>query len=970
MLYLFICLLAFSAWAETAVQEIERAMDLDTQASGLYHHGKYQEAIVLLQQSLAIREKVRGPDHVDTATLLNNLAVVYGNIGQYDKAIPMSQRALAIREKVLGPDHVDTATSLNNLATLYVTIGQYDNSLPLQLRSLRAIEKSLGPDHPLTAASLSNLAELYIALGKYDLALPLHQRALAIREKILGPNHVDTGISINNLAGLYTAVGQYNKALTLFQRALAISESVRGPDHPHTAASLNNLAVLYETLGQYDQALPLYKRALAITEKVLGPDHTDTANSLNNLAFLYQTLGQSDKALPLFQRALAINEKALGPDHAVTALNLNNLAVLYGILGQYEQALPLYQRALATNEKIFGLEHANTANSLNNLAFYYEQTQKSELSLALYQRAYFSALSARMPVTLKLVQSNLGDFYATQSNPVAAIFFFKGAVNSMQSIRVGSHGLNKALQNSLLKKNETIYKRLADLLIESGRLAEAQQVLSMLKEDEYFDFIRRDSQTDIRSTRLNYNRVEKRLAEQLEKLGDDSATLADQLKDLNKQSNLGLTPEQEERRTLIKSEQAEQSRRTIALLSSLAQQLQTTKKQQQIAYGKSSLGQLRATLTSLGHGAVLLQYLVTDTRVRIILTTPQVQIAREAQISAKELNRKIAAFRRVLQNPMLDPRPQAQALYQLLIAPVADDLKQAHAQTLMLSLDGSLRYLPMAALQDGGAYLAEHYSLAIYTDVTKEKLIEKPEAHWQVAGLGITRKIGEFAPLPSVRQELDGIIHVGSQIAAGGVLPGVIYLDNDFTQDRLHNVLNRAYPVLHIASHFVFIPGTEDQSFLLLGDGSQLSLADLRTGGWKFGSVDLMTLSACETALGGGRDENGREIEGFGALAQRQGAKGVLATLWSVSDQSTAILMQSLYRIRQEKGLTKAEALREAQMALLTGKHALPASSGKIVTSSSTGTGAADAPTYIPDPAKPYAHPYYWSPFVLMGNWL
>jgi len=258
----------------------------------------------------------------------------------------------------------------------------------------------------------------------------------------------------------------------------------------------------------------------------------------------------------------------------------------------------------------------------------------------------------------------------------------------------------------------------------------------------------------------------------------------------------------------------------------------------------------------------------------------------------------------------------------------------------------------------------------MYTDVAKDKLREKPAAHWKVAGLGITRKIGEFAPLPSVQQELDGIIYVGSRKAQGGVLPGDIYLDKDFTQARLHDVLDRDYPVLHIASHFVFIPGTEAQSFLLLGDGKQLSLAELRTGGWKFGSVDMMTLSACETALGGGKDENGREIEGFGALAQRQGAKGVLATLWPVADQSTAMLMRSLYRLRHEKGLTKADALREAQLALVSGKHKRPEILRKIPVVSSASAATADAPAYIPDPAKPYAHPYYWAPFILMGNWL
>ena len=101
--------------------------------------------------------------------------------------------------------------------------------------------------------------------------------------------------------------------------------------------------------------------------------------------------------------------------------------------------------------------------------------------------------------------------------------------------------------------------------------------------------------------------------------------------------------------------------------------------------------------------------------------------------------------------------------------------------------------------------------------------------------------------------------------------------------------------------------------------------------------MDLLTLSACDTGLGGGRDERGREIEGFGVIAQQQGAKAVLATLWPVADQSTAVLMADMYRRRQTQNLTKIEALRQAQIALQS--------------------------------QPKYAHPYYWAPFILMGNW-
>jgi CHAT domain-containing protein len=170
------------------------------------------------------------------------------------------------------------------------------------------------------------------------------------------------------------------------------------------------------------------------------------------------------------------------------------------------------------------------------------------------------------------------------------------------------------------------------------------------------------------------------------------------------------------------------------------------------------------------------------------------------------------------------------------------------------------------------------------------------------------------------------------------VLAGEIHLDEAFTATRLIDVSQRSFQLLHVASHFRFSPGTEVNSFLLLGDGQQLTLGDIRTRNYRFDNVDLLTLSACDTGLGGGRDAQGREIEGFGVIAQQQGAKAVLATLWPVADQSTAKLMAEMYRRRQEQKLTKTEALRQAQLLLLSQSR--------------------------------YAHPFYWAPFILMGNWL
>jgi tetratricopeptide (TPR) repeat protein len=249
-------------------------------------------------------------------------------LGAYAPARPLYELALAIREKALGPDHPDTATSLNNLALLLRAQGDFAAARPLYERTLAIVEKALGPDHPDTATRLNNLASLLYAQGDFTAARSLFERALSIFEKALGPDHPDTGTSFNNLPLLLQAQGDFAAARPLFERALAISEKALGPDHPDTATSLGNLARLLQAQGEFAAARPLYERALAIVEKALGPDHPDTAKSLNNLAGLLEAQGDLAAARPLYERALAISERTLGLDHPDTATVRGNLAML------------------------------------------------------------------------------------------------------------------------------------------------------------------------------------------------------------------------------------------------------------------------------------------------------------------------------------------------------------------------------------------------------------------------------------------------------------------------------------------------------------------------------------------------------------------------------------------------------------------------------------------------------------------
>lgn len=261
---------------------------------------------------------------------------VFYEAGRYALLEPLFQIALATSERISGPEHPDTSTSLNNLAVLYSAQGRYAEAEPHYQRALTLCEKALGPEHPETAQRVNNLAVLYNCQGRYDEAESLLIRALNIREHTLGPEHTDTALSLNSLAGLYLDQKRYSQAEPLYRRALAIREKSLGQTHPRTALSLNGLAVLYHTQKRYGQAELLYRRALSIYEQALGPEQPDsaTATSLNNLAGLYRDQGRYDEAEPLYQRALAIFEKTVGPEHPNTRKAREDYELLLSAMGQ------------------------------------------------------------------------------------------------------------------------------------------------------------------------------------------------------------------------------------------------------------------------------------------------------------------------------------------------------------------------------------------------------------------------------------------------------------------------------------------------------------------------------------------------------------------------------------------------------------------------------------------------------------
>lgn len=913
-----------------------RAATFSALATQYQEAGEYSTAKSLFERSLAFRETALGSDHLDVADALNDLGVIHSYLRDYTPTVSLYQRSIAIRERALGSDHVSLAKPLDNLGSAYMNTGSPSRALQLFERALTLNERHLGEMHPEVAHSLHSLALWHQYYGEASQARALYERSLRIREQTLGPDDPQVGISLNNLARSYRAVGEYAFELSAAQRSLEIAVRAYGPNHPFVAQGLNIVASAYDNLGATDRALELYERSLQLRERLLGAESPDLAVSLANVASVLRAKGDNVRALSSTERALQITEKARGPDHREVASILAILGETRRSLGDAAGALAAHQRSLAIRER--GLEPANAAigQSLHNLATQYAARGDRARAIALWHRALPIAWGAEDALSVWRIQSALNRVWTEEGRTDLAVLWGKLAVNEIQAQRAKLTVLGGTLQRSFLDDKRAVFINLAKLLIAEGRVVEAQQVMVMLKDEEYLDFLRRDAPADPSATTLGWDaRAERATASLLAEKRAQLVRLRDERAALETAQRGGTMDTPGHARLMaLPTEQADARVRTQALLERVGERFPATPRATASVSPASSVSGLRRGDAVGGSGsAVALQYIVGEERLHIILTTAGGQTTREVPIARTTLNTRIAAFRWALQNPPGDPLKTSRELYDLLIEPVRSLLEAGGVRTLLLQLDGTLRYLPFAALARGDRYLIQDYSIAIDTVAARDRIAVPPQRHWQAAAFGVTRGFPaqNFAALPAVRGELEGIVNTA-------LLPGKVYLDELFTRARLAESVDA--PVLHVASHFRFIPGS-DASFLLMGDGSTLTLRDLRQQSMRFDHLDLLTLSACETAMGGGHDERGTEVEGLGVLAQKQGARSVLATLWSVTDDSTALLMRQFYALRERLDLSKAEALRQAQLSLLNGQR-----------------------------GQSFAHPYYWGAFILMGNWL
>ncbi len=896
------------------------ALDVQQNASSLREASKkYEESAPLWHQA---------GDSYEESLALNEAGRIEQVLGDLDKAEDIGQRALELARKVGAPELL--AATIDNLAMVVETRGNNEDALRSFLEAL-PYTRQVG-DRSDEGVLLSNIGFALDHLGRLHEALDYYNQALPILIETGQMPQASTTTS--NMGGIYQELGQFQKMLDASLKALELLKTVNDPIRQ--GDTLADIGLSYEFLGQKDKALDYDQQAIPLLEK--GGDRSDESVTLNNIANIYMERGERGKGLEVLLRALTLAQQANNP--LAQATTLHTLGIDFELLGNKDKALESYSQALA-----------------------------------LYRQM-------KQPYNEGLTLSRLMTFWRNSGQPETGIFFGKQAINKFQEIRGNIRLLDKESQKSFVASMTGEYRILAAMLISDGRLPEAQQVLGLLKDEEYFEFIRRDgkqaasltSAVTLTKTEGDANRHYEDLANRVTAIGNEWASL---------RAKPSRTADEDKYLAELSARLKQANQEWNQFLNGLYADLGKTKQaQQDVASLQENASGMQSVLRQLGPGAVALYTLVGDDKYRVILVTSTVMQAREYPIRAADLRKKVLDFRQALDDPRSNPVPLAQELYRILIGPVADDLEGAKATTLMWSLDDVLRYLPVAALHDGKDYLVAKYRNEVFTPASISHLAERPDVqNWRGLAMGVSKAYGNFPALPSVPEELSRVVRDPNTADKDGVLPGRLMLDAAFTEDSMKQALGQGYPLIHIASHFDFEPGNETNSFLLLGgksaEGAHLTLAELREDpDLAFTDTQLLTLSACDTAMGGSAGD-GREVDGLGILAQQKGAKAVVASLWEVNDASTGLMMQEFYRLwTTNHAISKAEALRQAQVELLhgqltnsSGATAAVAKADSSVQVHVESVSQRGVHTKTATAASGYTHPYYWAPFILFGNW-
>ena len=818
--------------------------------------------------------------------------------GQYEQARTLWESAYELF--VQGGDRPNQIAVLNALSATYQQLGDWtaaESAITQSLALLASLEANTGQAIALRAQTLNTQGSLQLARGNPNGAYDTWQTAEQLYRQVADESGT-LGSQINQIQALQ-ALGLYRQAYLALDELQAHIEAL--PDSPLKMVGLNSLGSVFQITGNLEAAQTVLKAAIALAERIQNTGQlSDTWLSLGNA---YRGTAALDDAIAAY---LTAADQAPGGRAEVVA-RLSALPLLIDteqwstLQAQLSRVEPLMPDLGPSRQGIYA--QVNLAASLQRL------------------QALPSAVQDRLSPTLKAMSSPpaIAQYLATavrQSRAIAdqrAEGYALGQLGHLyEQTQQWGNALDLTEQALTLAQGGNAGDIAYRWQWQKGRLLKAQAQVAQSNTE----------QANLTAKAVSaYTAAFETLKQIRSSLLTADASVQFSFRD-------AVEPIHRELVDLLTGADADGNNLTLA--RQVIEDLQLAELQN---FFRSACLDIQAQqIDNVDPQAAIIYPVILPERLVVISSVPRQPLQHQSiPITEAELNQVTNALQESL-NPIFSAQTRlqrSQQVYDWLITPILETLQQSDIKTLVFVLDGSLRNLPMAALYDGEHYLIEQFNVALTPGL--QLLAPRPlaETNQNVLLGALTESRQGFPALPGVNQEMNAI---ASQ------LPTQIFLNETFTRENLETGIERSgSPIVHLATHGQFSSKLND-TFLLSWD-QILHIRDFQILVRDYlpqitQPIELLVLSACQTAEG-----DDRATLGLAGLAVRSGARSTLASLWSVNDQSTAELISGFYTyLSQVPGISKAEALKQAQLDLIHSDH--------------------------------YSHPFYWAPFILVGNWL
>jgi len=784
-------------------------------------------------------------------------------------------------------DKINQAWSLSLVSLALQNLGELQTAEIAIDESLELLQNQKGNTEVL-AVSLNTKGSLKIKMGQARAALEAWQQAEQIYHKLRDKSGI-IGTQINQAQALQ-AMGFYRRSQKLLE---SINQTlVSEPDSQLKVQSLQGLGIALQLVGDLKESEKVLKQSLAISEK-LSLDSSDILFSLGNTL---RDLKQTEKAFDYYRQVTN------NPKNRLIQLEakLNQLS-LHIEQSQWQQAFDLVPQIQSGLDKLPPSRSSIYAsvNLAKSIAKLMKAPGTGEASLN-HDAAKILARAIKQAETLKdsraqaYALTELGGLYEQTLQYSEAVKLSRQALQISQNTNASDISYQAAWQVGRILRHQGKTQEAISAYDSSIK------ILKTLRSD--LVAINRDVQFDFQES------VEPVYREFVDLLLQSESSL-------NKQKKI--------------QKQSEISQKNLKLARKTLEALQLAELDN--FFREACIDAKPEQIDQIDQTAAIIYPIILNNRLEVIASLPGKPLTSyNTYLPEAKIEATIKRLRLSL-NPAFSKKQRLkvyQQVYEWLIKPIETDLAANKIQTLAFVLDGSMRNIPMAALHDGKQYLIEKYSVALSPGLQLMQARKLKDDNLKVIAAGLSEARQGFKALPGVKSEVK---EISSQVKS------TLLVNESFTDKNLaKSIKNTPFSVLHLATHGQFSSNSED-TFILTWNGKinvkQLSeflrFRDLSESE----PVELMVLSACQTAKG-----DKRAILGLAGVAVRSGARSTLATLWAVKDESTAQFMVEFYKNLNTKAISKAEALRQTQLAFLKDGN--------------------------------FTHPFYWAPFVLVGNWI